>query len=599
MPINVSSKASSGEVGKSVFISYRHSDCGWTLAISENLRNNGYDVFYSQKSIPGGKYEDVILNNIKARKHFLVILSQTALDRCDEPDDWVRREIETALDAGRNIVPVVLEGFNFHTAFAQKRLPGKLDRLKQYQAIDVPPKYFDKAMERLRNEFLVVSSEVGCHSDSALKELNELDETARSPEFVEWQTDLLKSIYRDILSDLPSSHGIDAFPIIAGVQNPILIFKASGASEQFQHRNYVKKPFVRRTCRLLNKKGNICNPEWQLNDNLGEDRQRYFELLSATQRVRQWDMPGFALTAMYLNNNNEVFEFEAELCTYGENCLTSHLLGNRMHRAFREQESPENARQFVSEGRPQLIMRKVDTYPERVMVVLASSTDFHPLISVQAMVVYRDLAKETVWKVVAMERGSQNASAAGVWQFPPAGGFEIFGSETDEQDLYEQRFDLREAIIREFLEEIFGATEMDSTGPEMAKWDLENSQGYRDVAESIRRDRLHIHLMGVVMDLVSLRSEISFLIVIDDPTLTNLKYGNSQWLAGSAENKKGRLKSFPLADIERKLRARKWHSPNLGMFKLLADLSEDKAGWLRQKYKDFPALRLSKEEKDK
>ena len=50
-----------------------------------------------------------------ARAHFLVLLTPSALERCGDPADWLRREIETALGFQRNIVPLMLEGFDFGT----------------------------------------------------------------------------------------------------------------------------------------------------------------------------------------------------------------------------------------------------------------------------------------------------------------------------------------------------------------------------------------------------------------------------------------------------------------------------------------------------
>ena len=55
-----------------------------------------------------GDFERIILGNITARAHFLVLLTPSALERCDDPGDWLRREIETALANQRNIVPLML-----------------------------------------------------------------------------------------------------------------------------------------------------------------------------------------------------------------------------------------------------------------------------------------------------------------------------------------------------------------------------------------------------------------------------------------------------------------------------------------------------------
>ena len=80
-----------------VFISYRWIDVCTALAVYENLKNQGYDVFFDYRSISSGDFEEIITSNIRARAHFLLLLTPTALDRCNEPGDWLRREIETAM----------------------------------------------------------------------------------------------------------------------------------------------------------------------------------------------------------------------------------------------------------------------------------------------------------------------------------------------------------------------------------------------------------------------------------------------------------------------------------------------------------------------
>jgi hypothetical protein len=102
-------------IEKTVFISYRRTNIPWALAISQNLTHHGYDVFFDFTGLASGDFERVILENIYARAHFLVLLTPSALERCSDPADWLRREVEAALDSKRNIVPLMLEGFYFGT----------------------------------------------------------------------------------------------------------------------------------------------------------------------------------------------------------------------------------------------------------------------------------------------------------------------------------------------------------------------------------------------------------------------------------------------------------------------------------------------------
>jgi hypothetical protein len=141
-------------IEKTVFISYRRTNIPWALAIFQNLTQQGYDVFFDYDGIASDDFERVILGNIIARAHFLVLLTPSALDKCGDPSDWLRREIETALDNRRNIVPLMLEGFDFGTHNIGSQLTGKLAALRLYNGLIIPPEYFIEAMERLCGRFL-------------------------------------------------------------------------------------------------------------------------------------------------------------------------------------------------------------------------------------------------------------------------------------------------------------------------------------------------------------------------------------------------------------------------------------------------------------
>ena len=156
-----------GRIEKTVFISYRRTNIPWALAIYQNLTAHGYDVFFDYDSIASGDFEQVILGNIRARAHFLVVLTPSALERCVNTDDWLRREIETALDEKRNIVPVFLEGFDFGSPSISKYLTGKLETLKKYNGQNVPAGFFDEAMGKIREKFLNVPLEAVLHPVSA------------------------------------------------------------------------------------------------------------------------------------------------------------------------------------------------------------------------------------------------------------------------------------------------------------------------------------------------------------------------------------------------------------------------------------------------
>jgi len=139
-----------GRIENTVFISYRRTNFWTALAVFQNLSQHGYDVFLDYRSIPSGDFDQVITENVKARAHFIVILGPYSLERCDEPEDWLRREIELAIETKRNIIPLMIEGFSFSSYSTEKTLTGKLANLKKYNAVGIPAEYFDEAMAKLR-----------------------------------------------------------------------------------------------------------------------------------------------------------------------------------------------------------------------------------------------------------------------------------------------------------------------------------------------------------------------------------------------------------------------------------------------------------------
>ena len=119
---------------KSVFISYRR-DASEAHArlIYERLKARGYDVFFDFESLSSGLFENVILNQIASRAHFIIMLGEATLPRCKSPTDLLRREIEQALALRRNIVPVFQSTFDFNKS--HRYLPGKMTHLLDYQGV--------------------------------------------------------------------------------------------------------------------------------------------------------------------------------------------------------------------------------------------------------------------------------------------------------------------------------------------------------------------------------------------------------------------------------------------------------------------------------
>jgi hypothetical protein len=137
-------------------------------------------VFIDYLGIPSGDFETVILENIRARAHFLVVLTPTALDRCGDESDWLRPEIEESIESRRNVVPLFVDGFSFGNPAVVARLTGRLAPLSRYNGVNVPPEYFEAAMERLCRIFLSVPLETVLHPPSAIAHCARSSQRAKS-----------------------------------------------------------------------------------------------------------------------------------------------------------------------------------------------------------------------------------------------------------------------------------------------------------------------------------------------------------------------------------------------------------------------------------
>lgn len=93
-----------------VFISYRRATGkDYARIIKPELTTRGLKVFLDMDELKDGKFDKRILDAIEDAPLFMIILSPGALDRCINPDDWVRQEILHAQKCGKHIIPVEVD----------------------------------------------------------------------------------------------------------------------------------------------------------------------------------------------------------------------------------------------------------------------------------------------------------------------------------------------------------------------------------------------------------------------------------------------------------------------------------------------------------
>jgi len=107
-----------------IFISYRTDDAPYEAAQLNHVLSERYGadrVFFDLAMRPGTLGPEAIRAAMRAANVVLAVIGprwatvtdNTGRSCLDNPEDWVRQELSTALQTGRTVIPVMLDGANF------------------------------------------------------------------------------------------------------------------------------------------------------------------------------------------------------------------------------------------------------------------------------------------------------------------------------------------------------------------------------------------------------------------------------------------------------------------------------------------------------
>ena len=131
----------------SAFISYRRDGGSETARlVARELRSRGWRAFLDVDDLGASHFDDRLLLEIQNAGNFILILTAGSLDQCENPRDWLRREIAHGLGEHRNIVPVMKDGFRFPS---EDDLPEDIREVCRHNAVEYTHSYFGAAMEKL------------------------------------------------------------------------------------------------------------------------------------------------------------------------------------------------------------------------------------------------------------------------------------------------------------------------------------------------------------------------------------------------------------------------------------------------------------------
>lgn len=131
------------------FISYRRkggSQMAWTVKTMLESDRYRKKCFLDVDNLGQGRFDEQLENFLKKANNFIIILAPETLLRCTDETDWVRREIEMALALKKNIIPVIVEGFDFA---AESAGIACLELLARQNAVNLQHEYLQAGIERV------------------------------------------------------------------------------------------------------------------------------------------------------------------------------------------------------------------------------------------------------------------------------------------------------------------------------------------------------------------------------------------------------------------------------------------------------------------
>ena len=128
-----------------IFISYRR-EGGYAMArlLYECLKNNGLSVFLDLEELKSGQFNEKLYQEIDKCNNFLLVLPPNSLERCKSENDWIRLEIEHALKQKKNIIPIMMVGFEF-----PDNLPPSLQVLPYFNGVKASREYFEATIKKI------------------------------------------------------------------------------------------------------------------------------------------------------------------------------------------------------------------------------------------------------------------------------------------------------------------------------------------------------------------------------------------------------------------------------------------------------------------
>jgi hypothetical protein len=314
-------------------------------------------------------------------------------------------------------------------------------------------------------------------------------EKSTQREFVMWQESILEKIYHDL-------HLVDLF-------DKKHMAVAHKAAEELYY------PFDDKL-KELGQLVNLDVPELLLD----KQQKHYNDLLSGI--IKRPNQIGFELDEYIVNDHNEIVGFKANVCQYKHTVLTSHILEYELFKTYKslgKRFSHNTTAEEILSFLPRRQKIHLGQTNEEIMI---KGKNRHSLLSVQ-MIIIAYWEKIDKYCTLIVKRSDKVAMKPNYYHIIPAGGYEIFEKEgTSNKYIIKKNFDIELTLFRELLEEVFNGKDYEENENGEAKEIIYKHPDIIDLEEMLNNQTAFLQCLGNVTDLLSLRQELSFLLMVDN-----------------------------------------------------------------------------------
>lgn len=140
-----------------IFISYKRKSLPTANNLYYRLTTRGYSTFFDLEEMGRDNFNEQLLNYIENSKDVFVILEEGSLDACKKTDwekDWFCHEIAYALEKKKNIIPILIGGYQMPS---DEFFPDKLKELSLKNAPEFNFSFFEAYLDKLTEKKYLLS----------------------------------------------------------------------------------------------------------------------------------------------------------------------------------------------------------------------------------------------------------------------------------------------------------------------------------------------------------------------------------------------------------------------------------------------------------